>query len=135
MIHEFNIKTKNTIDFIDVTSQIQKLVEASRIMSGICYIFIPHTTAAVMLNEHADPSVIEDIGNCLNTLVPQHSRYRHIEGNSPAHIKAALIGSSQILFIEGGDLVLGTWQGVFFCEFDGPRTRRIIVKIIPDINS
>lgn len=130
MIHKFNIKTGSTTDFIDISQEIQKLVKSSDIRSGICYVFVPHTTAAITVNEHADPSVMEDIGTQLNTMVPQHSGYRHIEGNSPAHIKSALIGNSLILLIEEGKLILGTWQGVFFCEFDGPRTRTVMVKII-----
>jgi secondary thiamine-phosphate synthase enzyme len=93
---------------------------------------VPHTTAGITINEHADPSVVQDIAAQLEKMVPQHNRYRHLEGNSPAHIKASLVGSSQTLFVEDGRPVLGTWQGVFFCEFDGPRNRSLLIKIVPD---
>jgi secondary thiamine-phosphate synthase enzyme len=107
-------------------------VDSSHIKSGVCHLFVPHTTAAVILNEQADPSVVEDIVAQLEAIVPQHGDYRHSEGNAPAHIKAALFGSSQMVPVEDGRLVLGTWQGIFFCEFDGPRSRNLLVKIVPD---
>jgi secondary thiamine-phosphate synthase enzyme len=97
---------------------------------GICIIFIPHTTAAVTINENADPSVVQDIVMELNKIVPFKDPYRHMEGNSPAHIKASLVGCSQIVFVESRKLVLGTWQGIFFCEFDGPRSRKVFVKVM-----
>jgi len=131
-MRRFHINTGTGTDFVEITASIQEIVTASGIKEGICYIFIPHTTAAIMLNENADPSVIEDITGQLAAIVPSRSAYRHAEGNSPAHIKACLIGSSQSIFIEDGKLVLGTWQGIFFCEFDGPRTRTVMVKIIPE---
>lgn len=120
------------MDFQDITSIVNDIVAKSGVKSGVCYIFVPHTTAGVMVNEHADPDVVKDIIAQLDTMVPQHDGYRHSEGNSPAHIKATLIGDSETLFIEEGRLVLGTWQGIFFGEFDGPRNRHIYVKIITD---
>jgi secondary thiamine-phosphate synthase enzyme len=107
-------------------------VEASGVKSGVCHIFVPHTTAAILVNEHADPSVVGDIDAQLEIMAPQHKNYRHVEGNSPAHIKASLLGDSRTLFIEDGKLVLGTWQGIFFCEFDGPRNRSVLVKVLAD---
>ena len=132
MIHKLDIKTKSQVEFQEITSKIKVLVEASGIKSGICYIFVPHTTAGILMNEHADPSVVEDISERLEEMAPQKKSYRHTEGNSPAHIKASLIGDSKTLFIEEGKLALGTWQGVFFCEFDGPRNRSVLVKLIAD---
>lgn len=115
-----------------MTAKVQELVISSGIEKGICYIFVPHTTAGVTVNEHADPSVAEDIAARLEHLVPQGRDYRHLEGNAPAHIKAVLVGTSETLLVDGGRLVLGTWQGIFFCEFDGPRERTVLVKIVPD---
>ena len=108
------------------------MVKASGIEGGICHVLVPHTTAAITVNENADPSVAADITTQLEAIVPQHSNYRHMEGNAPAHIKASLVGNSQTLLVEGGKLVLGTWQGIFFCEFDGPRNRTILIKLVPD---
>ncbi len=119
----------------DITREIRSIIEKSGVESGVCYVFVPHTTAGIMINEHADPSVAEDIAAQLEEIVPRHRNYRHLEGNSPAHIKASLIGDSRTLFIEDGKLVLGTWQGIFFSEFDGPRSRQVIVKIVADRNS
>lgn len=132
MMNRINVRTRAKVDFQDITHDIQNVVALSGVGNGVCHIFVPHTTAAVTVNEHADPSVVEDIAEQLSTLVPQNSKYRHLEGNAPAHIKASLIGSSKTLFVESGKLVLGTWQGIFFCEFDGPRNRAVIVKIAPD---
>jgi len=99
---------------------------------GICHLFIPHTTAAVTINENADPSVTRDILMMLNKLIPSEDDYRHLEGNSPAHIKSSLLGCSETVFVESGKLVLGTWQGIFFCEFDGPRSRKVYVKVVKE---
>ena len=132
MINKVDIKTNSRVEFQDITAGVNDIVQGSGIKSGICYVFVPHTTAGVMVNEHADPSVVEDIAAQLDKMVPQHQNYRHLEGNSPAHIKATLVGDSETLFVEDGKLVLGTWQGIFFCEFDGPRNRNITVKIVPD---
>lgn len=120
------------MEFQEITGKVRDVVQASGVRSGVCYVFVPHTTAGVMVNEHADPSVVADIAAQLDVMVPQHRNYRHLEGNSPAHIKATLVGDSETLFIEDGKLVLGTWQGIFFSEFDGPRNRNVLVKIVPD---
>jgi len=120
------------VEFQDITSEIQDLVASSGIENGVCYVFVPHTTAGITVNEHADPSVVEDIAAQLEVAVPQHSSYRHMEGNAPAHIKASLVGNSETLLVEDGKIVLGTWQGIFFCEFDGPRNRTALVKIMSD---
>jgi secondary thiamine-phosphate synthase enzyme len=114
---------------IDITDRIRALLKESRIRSGICNVFVPHTTAAVTINENADPDVPRDILSELDKIVPHNDHYRHVEGNSAAHIKASIVGASETLLIENGDLVLGTWQSIFFCEFDGPRTRRVIVRL------
>jgi secondary thiamine-phosphate synthase enzyme len=132
LIHKVDIKTNSSVEFQEITDKVRDIVVRSGVKSGVCHVFVPHTTAGVMINEHADPSVVEDIAAQLDLMVPQHRNYRHLEGNSPAHIKASLIGSSQTLFIEDGNLVLGTWQGIFFCEFDGPRNRSVLVKIVAD---
>ena len=131
-MYRINIKTGSRVDFQDITSRVQQLVASSGIESGVCNILVPHTTAGITVNEHADPSVVEDIAAQLEVMVPRHSSYRHMEGNAPAHIKASLVGNSEVLFVEDGKLLLGTWQGVFFCEFDGPRNRTVLVKILPD---
>ena len=132
MISRLSVKTRSRIEFQNITRAVQEVVDSSHIKSGVCHLFVPHTTAAVILNEQADPSVVEDIIAQLDAIVPQHGDYRHSEGNAPAHIKAALFGSSQMVPVEDGRLVLGTWQGIFFCEFDGPRSRSLLVKIVPD---
>ena len=130
MIQTFQVKTSIQTEFIDITRSVQEAVEKTGLEDGICIIFIPHTTAAVTINENADPSVVQDILMELNKIVPFNDQYRHMEGNSPAHIKASLLGCSQTVFVESGKLVLGTWQGIFFCEFDGPRDRKVHVKVI-----
>ncbi|MGD0796060.1 MAG: secondary thiamine-phosphate synthase enzyme YjbQ [Dehalococcoidales bacterium] len=132
MIHKIDITTHSHVEFQDITGKVQEIIDSSDVVNGVCYLFVPHTTAAVMINEHADPDVVEDIGAQLEQLAPQHNKYRHTEGNSPAHIKASLIGESKVILLEHGRLALGTWQGIFFCEFDGPRRRSLMVKIIED---
>ena len=123
------VRSSGRTDFIDITHSIQEAVRKTGIKEGTCFIFIPHTTAAVTINENADPSVIQDMIMELNKIVPFEDRYHHLEGNSPAHIKGSLVGCSQTVFVESGKLVLGTWQGIFFCEFDGPRSRKVYVKV------
>lgn len=130
MFETFQIKTSGKTDFIDITRCVQETIQEMGVKEGICFIFVPHTTAAVTINENADPSVAKDIIMELNKIVSFQDRYQHLEGNSPAHIKASLLGSSQTVFIESGRLVLGTWQGIFFCEFDGPRSRTVYVRVI-----
>jgi len=132
MIRTLNIKTRSRVEFQNIARAVQEVVDASHVENGVCYIFVPHTTAAVTLNEQADPSVVEDITEQLEAIVPQRDDYHHSEGNSPAHIKASLFGSSEMVLVDDGRLVLGTWQGIFFCEFDGPRNRSVLVKILPD---
>jgi secondary thiamine-phosphate synthase enzyme len=132
LITKIDIKTKSRIEFLEITGEIRNIVGQSGVKSGVCYVFVPHTTAGILVNEHADPAVVADIAAQLDAVAPQHKNYRHTEGNAPAHIKASLIGDSRALFIEDGRLVLGTWQGIFFGEFDGPRSRSVLVKIIAD---
>ena len=128
MFETFQVKTSAKTDFIDITRSVQEAIGKLGMKDGICFVFVPHTTAAITINENADPSVPRDIVMELNKIVPFQDRYQHLEGNSAAHIKASLIGPSQTLFVESGKLVLGTWQGIFFCEFDGPRSRKVYVK-------
>lgn len=130
-MYRINIRTSAAVEFSEITDDVQHAVDAGGVKEGVCYIFVPHTTAAITVNEHADPSVIEDITVALEKLVPKLGNYHHGEGNAPAHIKAGLFGSSQVIFVENGKLVLGTWQGIFFCEFDGPRSRSVLLRILP----
>ena len=125
------VKTGSKTEFVDITSQVQQAVKSSNIAAGLCMVYVPHTTAAVTINESADPSVKADILSVLNNIVPWEAGYRHLEGNSPAHIKSTLVGASELIAIENQRLLLGTWQGIFFCEFDGPRTRNVHVKLLP----
>ncbi len=129
-----SVKTNAKTELIDITSKVQSMVRQSAIIDGICMLYVPHTTAAVTINESADPSVGEDIMMILNRIVPWEANYRHLEGNSSAHVKAALVGPSEMIGIENGSLVLGTWQGIFFCEFDGPRNRKLHIRLIREIN-
>ena len=129
MMQIFEVRTSTQTEFIDITRSVQEAVKKTGVKDGICIIFIPHTTAAVTINENADPSVIHDILMELNKIVPFKDPYRHMEGNSPAHIKSSLVGCSEIVLVESGRLVLGTWQGIFFCEFDGPRSRNVYVQV------
>lgn len=124
------VKSKARTQLIDITSEIQKAVRSSGISDGLCMLYIPHTTAAITINESADPSVASDIMMVLNEVIPWKADYRHLEGNSPAHIKSTLVGASEVIAIENGSLVLGTWQGIFFCEFDGPRTRSVHLRLM-----
>ena len=126
---QFTVRTNARSEMIDITDRIRILLKESRIKSGVCHVFVPHTTAAVTINENADPDVPLDILMELEKIVPFSDHYRHVEGNSAAHIKASILGASEMVFIENGELVLGTWQSIFFCEFDGPRTRKVIVLI------
>jgi secondary thiamine-phosphate synthase enzyme len=128
MVRYINIKSKSRVEFIDVTGMVQETVKEADIKDGICYLYIPHTTAGITINEGADPSVQRDIQNTLNKLAPQDINYFHREGNADAHIKSTLVGTSIHVIVDGGKLLLGTWQSIFFCEFDGPRHRRIAIK-------
>ena len=132
MFHTLTVRTGSRTEFLDLTGQIQAAVRESGVQEGLCHLFVPHTTAAVTINENADPSVKADILMVLNKIISDKEPYRHLEGNSPAHIKASLIGPQLTLLVSGGRLVLGTWQGIYFCEFDGPRTRRLHLKVVAD---
>jgi secondary thiamine-phosphate synthase enzyme len=125
-----SVKTQAKTELLDITSKIIDLVKNDGIDQGLCMLYVPHTTAAITINESADPSVKSDILMILNKIVPWEANYRHMEGNSPAHVKSSLIGPSELIAIENRSLVLGTWQGIFFCEFDGPRNRKVHVRII-----
>ncbi|HHT9118278.1 MAG TPA: secondary thiamine-phosphate synthase enzyme YjbQ [Candidatus Hypogeohydataceae bacterium YC38] len=129
-MQSLTVKSRYSTDLVDITREVEGVVKRSRVERGICYIFVPHTTAGVVLNENADPSVRKDIINALERLVPWEGPYTHGEGNAAAHIKAALVGSSQNVPIVKGRLALGTWQGIFLCDFDGPRDRQVMVQPI-----
>jgi secondary thiamine-phosphate synthase enzyme len=131
-MYTLKIKTSRRTQMVNVTAQVQQAVEKSRVASGVCYVYVPHTTAAITINECADPDVVSDLESAFDRLIPEHGPYKHSEGNSDSHMKTALVGTSQIIFVEDGKLVLGRWQGLFFCEFDGPRDRHFRVKVIPD---
>jgi len=126
------VKTNRRTQLVDVTQEIEQVVAESGTKEGVCYVYIPHTTAAVMINEHADPDVASDLEGVFDRLVPHKRPYRHAEGNTDSHAKVIMVGASQVIFIERGKLALGTWQGVFFCEFDGPRERKMWVKVTAD---
>jgi len=130
MVRYINVKTKSRNEFVDITEMVQEVVKDAGVTKGICFLYVPHTTAGVTINEGADPSVQRDIINALSRLVPHEMNYSHREGNADAHIKSTLVGNSVNVVIDEGKLVLGTWQAVFFCEFDGPRHRRIAVKFL-----
>jgi len=127
-----SVKTDRRTQLVDVTAKVQKAVSAAGVGSGICYLYVPHTTAGITINECADRDVARDVESALDRLVPATGAYRHSEGNSDAHIKAVLVGASQAVPVEGGKLALGRWQGVFLCEFDGPRERKLSVKVVAD---
>jgi secondary thiamine-phosphate synthase enzyme len=131
-LHTLSVKTDRRTQLVDVTSQVQEVVAASGVTTGICYLYVPHTTAAVTINECADPDVARDVEGAFDRLIPANGPYRHSEGNSDSHMKAILVGANQMVHIEDGRLALGRWQGIFFCEFDGPRDRRLQVKVISD---
>lgn len=126
----YNIQTIKQQQFIDITNKVVEEVKNSNVKDGIAVIYVPHTTAGVTINENADPDVVRDIISVLDKTYPVHGEYRHFEGNSHAHIKASLMGSSCTVIIHDGKLLLGTWQGIYFCEFDGPRNRELYVKVI-----
>ena len=130
MRKEIPIKTTKANELIDITGHLKAFLRESGIKDGIIAVYVPHTTAAVTINENADPSVKADILMELNKIIPHDDRYSHLEGNSAAHIKASILGASEMIFVEGGELILGTWQGVFFCEFDGPRNRKFHIHAI-----
>ncbi len=135
MVRYINVKSRVRNEFIDITDKIQEAVKEEGVASGICYIFVPHTTAGVTINEGADTSVQRDIQVALSRLVPVESDYSHREGNADAHIKSTLVGTSTVVFVDDGKLLLGTWQAIYFCEFDGPRHRRVAVKVIKSVKA
>ena len=132
MINEITIKTGKRNEFVDITQEVAELISAQGVEEGFVILYVPHTTAGITINEHADPSVKRDILNKLEELVPPDKGYTHMEGNADSHIKATLVGNTLTIPISGGRLLLGTWQGIFFCEFDGPRTRKLIVKVVEE---
>jgi len=128
-VNSITIRTSRRSEFVDITAEVAQVVRESGVVDGVVTVFVPHTTAGVTINENADPSVVRDILSTLEKLVPAGVGYTHSEGNADSHIKASLMGSSVQVFVESGRLALGTWQGIYFCEFDGPRTRHIWVKV------
>jgi secondary thiamine-phosphate synthase enzyme len=130
MVRYINVRSKSRIEFIDITSMVQDVVQEAGVKKGLCFLYVPHTTAGITINEGADPSVQRDIQNALSRLIPHEMNYFHREGNADAHIKSTLVGASEQVIIDEGKLLLGTWQAIFFCDFDGPRHRRIAIKFI-----
>jgi secondary thiamine-phosphate synthase enzyme len=130
MIKHLTVPTRSRTEMINIDRLVQEAVEESGVKSGICHVFVPHTTAGVTINENADPNVVQDILMEVNKVIPFEDNYSHLEGNAAAHIKSSLVGCAQTIPVEGGRLVLGTWQSIFFCEFDGPRQRRIAVQVV-----
>jgi len=129
MINQISVTTSTRSEFVDITDRVQEVVHESGITEGVCWVYVPHTTAGLTINENADPSVRKDILTELEKNIPWQDNYSHTEGNAAAHIKASLMGFSQTIFVENRRLVLGTWQGIFLCEFDGPRHRRVLVRV------
>ncbi len=129
-LYSIEIKTNRRMEMVDVTGTVREIVRKAGIRNGICVLYVPHTTAAITINENADPSVRRDISRTLAKLVPAGAGYEHLEGNADSHIKATMVGPSETLIITNGDILLGTWQGIFFCEFDGPRRRKMFIKIV-----
>jgi secondary thiamine-phosphate synthase enzyme len=130
MTKSISVRTRSVNEFVDITRQVQQAVTESGVKNGLCCIYVPHTTAGVTINEGADPSVVKDIIKATAELVPRNAGYLHMEGNSDSHIKTAMVGTSQTVIIENGSLLLGAWQAIFFCEFDGGRNRKVHIKII-----
>ena len=130
LMRKISLKTSSRVEMIDITASVQKVVRDEGVPSGLCLVYTPHTTAAITINENADPDVQRDMIAALDKAVPLSANYRHAEGNSAAHVKSSLVGASELMIIENGHLALGTWQSVFFCEFDGPRTRKVFISMI-----
>ncbi len=125
-----SLKTNSRNELVDITAEVEQFIKSSNAVDGLCFIFCPHTTGAITINENADPSVQGDILYTLKKVFPIEPSYKHLEGNSDSHVKSSLVGASETIAIENGKLVLGTWQGIYFCEFDGPRSRKVFLKII-----
>ena len=132
MIKEIAIKTNKREEIIDISNRIQDTINELKIDTGYCILFVKHTTAGITINENADPDVKKDLLKIFDNAIPLKAGYEHAEGNSAAHAKSILVGFSETIFIENNQLILGTWQGIYFCEFDGPRKRKLMVKIVPD---
>jgi len=128
-MEKIDVKTSKRVELIDITDRIQAIVNKSKVKDGVCFVFCPHTTAGLTINENADPSVRSDIITTLKKLIPENAGYAHSEGNADSHIKSSLFGPSLTVFVEDGQLALGTWQGIYFCESDGPRSRQVWIKI------
>lgn len=131
-VETLSLKTSRRTEWVNITSEVSRCVSVSGVAHGVCHIYIPHTTAGVTINEGDDPDVARDIEAAFDRMVPREAGYKHYEGNSDSHIKATIVGSSQTVWIENGRLRLGRWQSIFFCEFDGPRHREVLLKIVPD---
>lgn len=132
LLHTAHVETHSRVEFKDITGLVQKAVTESGVQNGTCFLFVPHTTAAILINENDDPALQKDLDNFPKTLAPRDRDYHHNDGNCDAHLKAAVIGNSKSLLVEGGRLILGRWQGVFLCDFDGPRRRELRIKVLPD---
>jgi secondary thiamine-phosphate synthase enzyme len=133
-LSDFSVRTSRQNEWLNITAEVQRVLSASGVKEGICVVFVPHTTAAVTVNENADPDVPHDVGLALDLISPNRREFKHGEGNSAAHTKSSLVGPSLTLIVSGGRLVLGTWQGIWFNEFDGPRTRKVLVRLIGELN-
>ena len=132
-MHTFTVSTQRRFEFREITAEVGALLAESKIQSGLCVVYTPHTTAAITINENADPDVVHDMELWFRRSIPQSQQgFQHAEGNSDSHIMSSLVGASETLIIDGSKLVLGTWQGIYLCEFDGPRTRKVHVKFMPD---
>jgi secondary thiamine-phosphate synthase enzyme len=127
-----SVKTNRRAQLVDITREVDQAVRESAVNSGVCHVYVPHTTAGVTINEHADPDVASDVEGIFDRLIAHKGPYRHTEGNTDSHMKTILTGTSKTILVENGKLALGTWQGIFLCEFDGPRQRKVFVKIVPD---
>ncbi|HKM65660.1 MAG TPA: secondary thiamine-phosphate synthase enzyme YjbQ [Candidatus Acidoferrum sp.] len=131
-MQSIRVQTARRTQMLDITEEVQRVVSALGIQSGTCLLYVPHTTAGILINEHADPDVASDAEEALDRLLPSSTTFRHAEGNSDSHVKTMLVGISQFVFVENGKLALGRWQGIFFAEFDGPRERQIYIKVLSD---
>jgi secondary thiamine-phosphate synthase enzyme len=130
-MHKIKVETAGPREIVDVTASVSRLLREIGVMKGVCHLFVPHTTAGITINENTDPNVRHDMLQALDRMVPAGAEYRHAEGNAAAHILASMVGSSTMAFVENGKLVLGAWQAIYLCEFDGPRTRTVLIRVLP----
>jgi secondary thiamine-phosphate synthase enzyme len=130
-MHKIKVETAGPREIVDVTASVSRLLREIGVMKGVCHLFVPHTTAGITINENTDPNVRHDMLQALERMVPAGGEYRHAEGNAAAHILASVVGSSTMAFVENGKLVLGAWQAIYLCEFDGPRTRTVLIRVLP----